>query len=160
MTAIVLQGSNNRAMVFGKDQTLFQSRMEFEKYLVEFLRSPTFRSTLNELGERNNEPSEGYLRFGNDPEDRDPRRDVMVGISATIQRRIADASMRGEQIEVGEFDAEVLPANATARGTLDNGPARWLASGGFFVEIVGMTPLDGKTVRLSGKTLPNIDAAA
>jgi len=160
MTALVLQGSRDRAIVLGQGQMLFRSRADLEKYLVDFLRSSTFRSTLRELGERNAEPSEGYLRFGG-PQDRDPRRDVMVGIPADVQRRIAEASMRGEHVDVGEFDAGVLPSNAAAQGKLDpESPPRWLASGGFLVELTGMTSLDDKTLRLRGTTFPDVEAAA
>lgn len=160
MTAIMLQGSSDRAIVFGQKQKLFQSRAELEEYLVDFLRSPTFRSTLRELGERNTEPSEGYLRFGG-PLDRDPRRDVMVGIPADVQRRIAEASGSGGQVDLGELDAEVLPPNATAQGKIDPRSAPgWLASGGFLVELTGMTIVDEKTVRLRGKTFHEVEAAA
>jgi hypothetical protein len=64
VTFLVLNGTKTQVTVLLAHQhPVFESREEFDDFLVKFLRLPNFRASLAELIERNKEEFEGYLRF-------------------------------------------------------------------------------------------------
>lgn len=151
VTFLVLSGTKAQVTVLLANQhPVFQSREEFDDFLVKFLRLPNFRASLAELIDRNADPCEGTLRFGEDPKDRDSARDIVVAVPAEIQQKLAKAAHDGNPAGLGEFDVERIQSR---KRNISGSPqeAKWLYSGGYFVKVAKVT--DGNRadhIRLSG----------
>ncbi|MCC6553728.1 MAG: hypothetical protein IT372_11995 [Polyangiaceae bacterium] len=137
--------------VLSGEQREFVTIEDFQAYLITLAGKPALRETLEELTRIASEPVTGFLRFGH-VYSRDFRRDIVVKLSASAQRELADASESQERPTV------VIHVDPTGPVPIGQGvyrirnPPRWLAAGGYGMQIEAQE-LEAGRIKLRGKPL-------
>jgi len=137
------------------EQRDFVTIEDFQAYCITLAGKPAFRETLAELTSAASEPVAGFLRFGH-VRARDPRRDIVVTISVADQRALADASESPDRPPVV---IHVEPTGPTPYGHgvyRSSKPPRWLAAGGYGMQIEAHEIESGR-IKLRGKPLNPAD---
>jgi hypothetical protein len=140
MLMFFLEGSSIR--MFGEEQLVLTAPEDLKRRLIEFVKLPAFRESLQLLRDEATLPVEARLR-------RSARRsfsdgDVMVAVSATDQERLANAST-GSDVELNVERIE-FPGNAAFSGQY-----KILYSAGIHVDIEKTTSVLEGRLCISGK---------